>query len=198
LKHDLVRCSAYAPLQPSQVELVETHISWVFLLESDVFKVKKPVDLGFSRLQLNGATEGGVRSGSASQRAPRAGCVPRRGPGAPWRRWATERPTAQRTRPGRGVAAGGASSGHDYRRRVVSRYRRRLLELAEADGRWAASWLRAAVKRDRSRMSRGHVPRRAAVCRCTLPRGLEVSVSTCRRPAAPSVRCSPLHWPALE
>jgi uncharacterized protein len=29
------------------VEVVETHISWVFLAEGDVYKVKKPVDLGF-------------------------------------------------------------------------------------------------------------------------------------------------------
>ena len=28
-------------------ELIETHISWVFLLGSDVYKVKKPVNLGF-------------------------------------------------------------------------------------------------------------------------------------------------------
>lgn len=30
-----------------QVERIQTHISWVFLLESDVYKVKRPVDLGF-------------------------------------------------------------------------------------------------------------------------------------------------------
>jgi uncharacterized protein len=31
----------------SRVELIETHISWVFLAGDRVFKVKKPVDLGF-------------------------------------------------------------------------------------------------------------------------------------------------------
>ena len=29
------------------LELIETHISWVFLGERDVFKVKRPVDFGF-------------------------------------------------------------------------------------------------------------------------------------------------------
>jgi aminoglycoside phosphotransferase family enzyme/predicted kinase len=47
LKTDLLRPEAYGSLQPARVELVETHISWVFLLEKDVFKVKRPVDLGF-------------------------------------------------------------------------------------------------------------------------------------------------------
>ena len=36
-----------APRHPGRVELVETHISWVFLTEDRVYKVKKPVDLGF-------------------------------------------------------------------------------------------------------------------------------------------------------
>lgn len=31
----------------SPVERISTHISWVFLLERDVYKVKRPVDLGF-------------------------------------------------------------------------------------------------------------------------------------------------------
>ena len=34
-------------LRQPGVELVETHISWVFLRDDDVLKVKKPVDLGF-------------------------------------------------------------------------------------------------------------------------------------------------------
>src|SRR5262245_2891693 len=29
------------------VERLETHLSWVFLFESEVYKLKKPVDLGF-------------------------------------------------------------------------------------------------------------------------------------------------------
>jgi uncharacterized protein len=50
LKTDLLRPEAYAALragQPESVTLIETHISWVFLVGGDVFKVKKPVNLGF-------------------------------------------------------------------------------------------------------------------------------------------------------
>ncbi len=46
LVRDLLRPSAY----PGRVRWVEhrtTHASWVFLTEADVFKVKRPVDLGF-------------------------------------------------------------------------------------------------------------------------------------------------------
>jgi aminoglycoside phosphotransferase family enzyme/predicted kinase len=47
LRTDLLRPEAYGALHPERVELVETHISWVLLADDDVFKVKKPVDLGF-------------------------------------------------------------------------------------------------------------------------------------------------------
>jgi aminoglycoside phosphotransferase family enzyme/predicted kinase len=47
IEHDLLRPEAYPELGPQGVELVQTHISWVFLLENDVFKVKRPVSLGF-------------------------------------------------------------------------------------------------------------------------------------------------------
>ncbi|HEY1697615.1 MAG TPA: AAA family ATPase [Polyangiaceae bacterium] len=47
LKDDLALASAYGPHAASEVQLVETHISWVFLVGDDVYKVKKPVDLGF-------------------------------------------------------------------------------------------------------------------------------------------------------
>ncbi len=47
IKVDLLRIEAYGPPAPSHVALEETHISWVFVLDRDVFKVKKPVDLGF-------------------------------------------------------------------------------------------------------------------------------------------------------
>ena len=47
LEHDLLRPEAYPELLPARVELAQTHISWVFLLENDVFKVKRPVSLGF-------------------------------------------------------------------------------------------------------------------------------------------------------
>lgn len=49
LEEDLQRPSAYAAFTtaPQSVALVETHISWVFLLDGEVVKVKKPVYLGF-------------------------------------------------------------------------------------------------------------------------------------------------------
>src|SRR4051812_30843433 len=48
LKTDLLRADAFAAVAPTDhVSIVETHISWVFLLDRDVIKVKKPVELGF-------------------------------------------------------------------------------------------------------------------------------------------------------
>ncbi|MEO8875115.1 MAG: AAA family ATPase [Polyangiaceae bacterium] len=47
LEIDLLRRDAYGQLAPKHVALEETHISWVFVLDRDVFKVKKPVDFGF-------------------------------------------------------------------------------------------------------------------------------------------------------
>ena len=35
------------PEPASRVDLVQTHISWVFLTDRFAYKVKKPVDLGF-------------------------------------------------------------------------------------------------------------------------------------------------------
>jgi aminoglycoside phosphotransferase family enzyme/predicted kinase len=42
----LLRAGAY-PNRPSQVRLVQTHVSYVFLAGDEVFKLKKAVDLGF-------------------------------------------------------------------------------------------------------------------------------------------------------
>jgi aminoglycoside phosphotransferase family enzyme/predicted kinase len=47
LKADLLRPEAYGDFRPRAVGLAETHISWVFFVDGEVFKVKKPVDLGF-------------------------------------------------------------------------------------------------------------------------------------------------------
>ncbi len=44
--NDLMRPEAY-PWQPESVELIETHISWVFLAGDKVVKVKRPVAYGF-------------------------------------------------------------------------------------------------------------------------------------------------------
>jgi uncharacterized protein len=46
LRDDLARPDAY-PDAPSSVDVVETHISWVFLTRDAAYKVKKPVDFGF-------------------------------------------------------------------------------------------------------------------------------------------------------
>ena len=46
LLEDLADPSAYRGAS-ARVELRQTHISWVFLTDDEVFKVKKPVDFGF-------------------------------------------------------------------------------------------------------------------------------------------------------
>ncbi|MES1209959.1 MAG: hypothetical protein ABUS79_28820, partial [Pseudomonadota bacterium] len=46
LVRDLLRPEAYGP-GVERVTLRATHASWVFLTETDAFKVKRPVDLGF-------------------------------------------------------------------------------------------------------------------------------------------------------
>lgn len=47
LLDDLRRPEAYPPPRPTEVSLVTTHISWVFLTDHDVFKLKRPVNYGF-------------------------------------------------------------------------------------------------------------------------------------------------------
>ncbi|MBS2018811.1 MAG: dephospho-CoA kinase [Deltaproteobacteria bacterium] len=47
LAEDLMRPEAYPRPFPGAVELRETHVSWVFLTEGDVYKVKKPVRFAF-------------------------------------------------------------------------------------------------------------------------------------------------------
>jgi aminoglycoside phosphotransferase family enzyme/predicted kinase len=44
---DLLRPEAYPAPRPTRVDLVTTHISWVFLTDHDVWKVKRPVDYSF-------------------------------------------------------------------------------------------------------------------------------------------------------
>ncbi len=46
LVRDLRRPAAY-PNSPSEVTLLQTHVSWVFFAGDRVYKVKKPVDFGF-------------------------------------------------------------------------------------------------------------------------------------------------------
>ena len=40
-------CASAYPHAVESIELIETHISWVFLTGDFAYKVKKPVDLGF-------------------------------------------------------------------------------------------------------------------------------------------------------
>jgi aminoglycoside phosphotransferase family enzyme/predicted kinase len=47
LLKDLQRPDAYPPPRPSTIRLITTHISWVFITDRDVWKVKRPVDYGF-------------------------------------------------------------------------------------------------------------------------------------------------------
>ena len=55
LKEDLLRPEAFTAVAPTRsVSLIETHISWVYVLDRDVFKVKKPVDLGFLNFRSYG------------------------------------------------------------------------------------------------------------------------------------------------
>lgn len=46
--HDLQDPSAYPPPRPSSIELRTTHLSWVFLTDTEAWKVKRPVDYGFA------------------------------------------------------------------------------------------------------------------------------------------------------
>ena len=43
---DLQQTSAY-PEKPANVSMVQTHISWVFIGDRIVYKLKKPMDFGF-------------------------------------------------------------------------------------------------------------------------------------------------------
>jgi aminoglycoside phosphotransferase family enzyme/predicted kinase len=47
LLDDLARPEAYPAPQPTTVTLVTTHISWVFITDHEVWKLKRPVDYGF-------------------------------------------------------------------------------------------------------------------------------------------------------
>jgi aminoglycoside phosphotransferase family enzyme/predicted kinase len=60
VKDDLLRPEAYVELLGPEaltltVTLIETHISWVFLLGEHVFKLKRPVDFGFLDFSTQGA-----------------------------------------------------------------------------------------------------------------------------------------------
>ena len=47
LLEDLSRPEAYPAPRPTSVRLITTHVSWVFVTDHDVWKLKRPVDYGF-------------------------------------------------------------------------------------------------------------------------------------------------------
>ena len=47
LLEDLARPEAYPAPRPARVKVVTTPLSWVFITDHDVWKVKRPVDYGF-------------------------------------------------------------------------------------------------------------------------------------------------------
>lgn len=55
------------PHHPDSVQVVQTHISVVFIAGDLVYKIKKPVDLGFLRLHHFGETQVLLSAGSAPQ-----------------------------------------------------------------------------------------------------------------------------------
>jgi uncharacterized protein len=47
LLEDLTRPEAYPAPRPTTIDLITTHISWVFITDREVWKLKRPVDYGF-------------------------------------------------------------------------------------------------------------------------------------------------------
>ena len=47
LVRELLRPEAYPGPAPSGVEVRHTHASWVFLTDTEAWKIKRPIDLGF-------------------------------------------------------------------------------------------------------------------------------------------------------
>src|SRR4051812_24413519 len=76
LVRDLLRSDVYPSEIAGRVELRSTHASWVFLTEHDVFKIKRPVDLGFLDFPHGRGSPARVRGGGAPQSPSRAGRVP--------------------------------------------------------------------------------------------------------------------------
>ena len=74
----LLEPSAY-PHPADTVDLVQTHISYVFLAGDFVYKVKKPVDFGFLDFTHPGEAPALLRGGGAPEPAPLPQHVPGRG-----------------------------------------------------------------------------------------------------------------------
>ena len=122
---------AVYPHAVDRVELVETHISWVFLAGERVYKVKKPVDLGFLDFTTLARRRHFCRGGGPAQPPARA----RRLPG---------RDRASRGLAGRRASAA-AAPRHRGRGRHAAAARRAHARDASSGGRGAAR----AARRDR-------------------------------------------------
>jgi hypothetical protein len=118
----LQRPEAY-PHDPPEVELVQTHISYVFLAGDEVFKLKKPVNLGFADFRT---LESRREACEAEVRLNRRGC--------PGSIYLGVEPV---TRNGRGHRVGGAGEAVDYavhmKRLPADRMMDELLERGEVD-----------------------------------------------------------------
>ena len=82
----LLRPGAYpVEARPSRVELVETHVSYLFLTGSYVYKVKKPVDYGFLDFTTLERRRHFCHQEATAEPPPLAGGLPGRGGGPPRR-----------------------------------------------------------------------------------------------------------------
>jgi aminoglycoside phosphotransferase family enzyme/predicted kinase len=137
LPDDLLDPEAWPEPRPQHIELIETHVSWVFRGAGEVLKVKKPVSLGFldfgtlerrraaceAEVSLNGALAPGVYLGVAPVVArARAGGRLAIGP------------------PGTGEASGGVADASVVEWAV---HMRRLDDAQRADAKLAAGTLEA-------------------------------------------------------
>ena len=79
---DFLLDPATYPEKPRSVRLVQTHISWVFIGDEYVYKVKKPVDFGFLDFPplRSGSSTPRKSSGSTAASRPRSTWVCSRSP----------------------------------------------------------------------------------------------------------------------
>jgi aminoglycoside phosphotransferase family enzyme len=68
---EFLRSAAAWPGESTVPQLIETHISWVFLGERHAYKLKKPVSFGFVDFSTRRAARRGLRTGSAIESASR-------------------------------------------------------------------------------------------------------------------------------
>ena len=59
----------FYPGKPDHVDVIQTHISYIFIAGDQVYKVKKAVDFGFPRFYKPGQAEAFLRGGTAAEPA---------------------------------------------------------------------------------------------------------------------------------